>query len=66
MELLYKDEAYAIVGAAMEAHKELGYGFLEGVYQEALECEFNLQHIPYRRKRQFQFIIKRRRFQKII
>jgi GxxExxY protein len=38
-DLLYKDEVYAIMGAAFEAHNQLGPGFLESVYQEALEIE---------------------------
>jgi GxxExxY protein len=39
---------YQIIGAAIEVHKELGNGFLEAVYQEALEQEFTYQEIPYK------------------
>lgn len=45
-ELIYKDEVYAIAGAAMEVYNTLGAGFSEGVYQEALEIELNLRNIP--------------------
>jgi len=46
MELLYKDEVYAIIGAAMDVYNNLGPGFLEAVYQEAMEIETLARKIP--------------------
>jgi GxxExxY protein len=46
-ELLLKDEVYSVVGAAIEVHKELGFSFLEAVYQEAMEIELTKRNIPY-------------------
>ena len=51
-EYILKDETYKIIGACMEVHKVLGNGFLEAVYQEALEQEFVLQNIPYESEKQ--------------
>ena len=45
--LLYADETYKILGACFEVYKRMGCGFLEPVYQECLEIEFNLQEITF-------------------
>ena len=63
-ELLYKEEAFKIIGAAMEAHKELGNGFLEAVYQEALEIEFKTQGIPYIREPKLEIYYKGQKLKK--
>ena len=46
-ELLFKNEVYAIIGAAMEVYNQLGPGFGEAIYQEALEIESDLRQLPY-------------------
>ncbi len=46
-DLVYKDEVYKIVGVAIEVHKELGPGFLESVYEEAMVLESKKRRIPH-------------------
>lgn len=55
---LYKEESYAIRGAIIAVSKELGCGFLERVYQEALEYEFKERNIPYEREKQLPIMYK--------
>jgi GxxExxY protein len=50
-DIIYKEESYKVIGACLEVHKELGYGFFEAVYQEALQIEFTNQHIPFEREK---------------
>ena len=45
-EIIYKQESYELIGACLEIHNELGPEFLEAVYQEALEIEFERINIP--------------------
>lgn len=45
--IVYKQESYDIIGAAMKVYNTLGHGFLEAVYQEALEIELRNNQIPF-------------------
>jgi len=53
-DLLYKDESYKIIGRCMEVHNNLGKGFLEIVYKDALEYEFDKFEIPFERERKYE------------
>ena len=48
----FKEETYKINGAAMEVYNTLKPGFLEAVYQEALEIEFKKRNIPFEREKE--------------
>jgi GxxExxY protein len=50
-DLLYSDLTREIIGAAMEVHRNLGNGFLESVYEEALAIEFDLRKVRYERQK---------------
>lgn len=52
MEILFKEEVYAIQGAVFEVYREMGCGFLEAVYQECLEKELAARDIPFETKKQ--------------
>ena len=54
----YKEETYNIRGAIFSVHHELGNGFLERVYQDALELEFQERGIPYEREKNIQIMYK--------
>ncbi|MFT5300777.1 MAG: GxxExxY protein [Mariniblastus sp.] len=46
-DLIYPDECYKIIGGCFEVYNEKGCGFLESVYQECMEIEYDFQHIPF-------------------
>ena len=52
MELLLSNESSNIISACIEVQRHLGCGFLEPVYQEALEIEFSLRGIPFEREKE--------------
>ena len=47
----FQEEVYAIIGACMEVYNELGPGFLEIIYKDALEIEFTARNIPFEREK---------------
>lgn len=65
MELMYKEEVFKIVGAAMEVYNELGPGFLEAVYHEALEIEFKEKDISFESQKPLSIKYKSQQLQKL-
>lgn len=64
MELILKDEVFRVIGAAIEVHRELGNGFLEAVYQEALEIEFRERFIPFMSQAALKIVYKQKQLEK--
>ena len=56
MPLYYKQESYDIIGAALRVYNNLGSGFLEAVYQEALAIEFDKSGIPYEQEKELKIL----------
>lgn len=53
MNIIYKEESYHIIGKCIEVHNQLGAGFLEIVYKDALEYEFKKANIPFQREKEY-------------
>ena len=51
--IIHKDESYQIIGICMEVHNNLGPGFLEIVYKDALEYEFKKANINFEREKEY-------------
>ena len=54
MEIIQKEESYKIIGICMDVHNNLGSGFLEIVYKDALEYEFKKAGIEYEREKKYE------------
>jgi len=59
-----QEEGYKLMGAAFEVYNEQGYGLAEEIYQESLEIELELRHIPYKTKQELTTFYKRRLLKK--
>lgn len=62
--LVFKEESYKIIGACLEVHKNLGCGFLEQVYQEALAIELSELNIPFEREKALSITYKNKILEK--
>ena len=57
-DIILKEESYKIIGLCMEVHNQLGVGFKEIIYKDALEIEFKSNKIPFTREKQFKIEYK--------
>lgn len=52
--ITYKQESYELIGVLFDVHNELGGGFLEAVYSDAIEYELKSRKIPFEREKRYQ------------
>jgi len=64
VELIFKDEVYAIIGAALEVYNTLRPGFAEGIYQESLEIEATKRRLPFVSQQEISVFYKETRLKK--
>lgn len=57
-ELILKKESYLLIGICMEVHRELGMGFKEVLYKDAIELELKEKKIPYKREKEYKIEYK--------
>jgi GxxExxY protein len=65
MSIVYKEESYRVIGACFEVYNDKGCGFLEGVYQECLEIELDLQGIPFLAQKELSLEYKGKRLRQV-
>jgi|TARA_Y100000310_G_scaffold253499_1_gene260363 GxxExxY protein len=56
--LIYREEAYRIIGLCMEVHGVLGKGHSEVVYKDALEYELSINQVPFSREKSYEIKYK--------
>tara|TARA_R110001583_G_scaffold150038_2_gene302096 strand:+ start:1856 stop:2230 length:375 start_codon:yes stop_codon:yes gene_type:complete len=56
--IIYKDESYKIIGCLFDVYNNLGSGFSEIVYKDALEYEFKKHNIPFKREKEYNVAYK--------
>ena len=61
---MLEQEGYDLMGAAFEVYNEKRHGFLEDVYQECLEIEFEMRDVPYNPQHELKFFYKERQLRK--
>jgi len=59
-EILFREEVHCLVGCAMEVLNEIGHGFHEKIYENALVVEFELRAIPCEQQKPFDIVFKTR------
>ena len=57
-DIILKEESYKLIGICMEIHREMGMGFKEVLYKDALELELKQNNIIYTRERKFNVVYK--------